>query len=623
MEETIRLFNALPVLVHSQEESEFELHKPGRTIRNGYILMPGLAPSEETMTMIERIVGISGEKANSSFHKSWGKVQDASIEQLVLEQVIHYFTTYGLESIGMFSNDTVFIPAEKLEIPELEEGIRLTVIKPMTRDEIKDGIRKLGESGIALHSDTVTDIMSIVKELGIQLNVADIQNRELFVQLHQFYGTAPENPEDYLRFLIYVATGESLVIKNQWQIDMLRQAPARVIDPIINRAPENMGEIFLRYKPLFLALRHTGTVAKKWVNQVRKKADKQHKPLKPDYLNSVTDMIAKGFFKLDELIVKVSKAGIWRKVRLMHALNFRLSGASKYIIHRVRNGRAWIKPMEYPRDIATRDTLNVAMGTVAGSIIDDIRPKVMGRVFYIPEYINYALPSSEKQFTGNFPSGTSVEVSEDLIMGVHWTDLDNKRIDLDLSTIDIQGNKIGWDASYRNSDRSILFSGDNTSAPKPNGASELYYIKESMKAGQALMLNYFNYGDGAPVPAKIIVAKAEVDDFGRDYTVNPNNILAQANITVDQNQMILGIVYCGRFYFWQTAIGNGISVRGETGSQFVEFLRSSCIDNISLIDILLRAGAEVVHERPEEDMEYTDLSPENVDKTTFIDLLTV
>ena len=64
-----------------------------------------------------------------------------------------------------------------------------------------------------------------------------------------------------------------------------------------------------------------------------------------------------------------------------------------------------------------------------------------------------------------------------MIAGVHWEDVKRNTIDLDLSLINCHEGKIGWNASYRSTEKSVLFSGDITSAPKPKGASEFFYFK--------------------------------------------------------------------------------------------------------------------------------------------------
>ncbi len=110
---TLRLFNAIEV--NNKDNKNIPQTILARTIQNGYILDSAIEPDEELLDLIESVVGISGIKANSAFHKSWAVVQDSWMESLVTQQIIHYITTYGFESLGIYREDAVYIPKEVLE----------------------------------------------------------------------------------------------------------------------------------------------------------------------------------------------------------------------------------------------------------------------------------------------------------------------------------------------------------------------------------------------------------------------------------------------------------------------------------------------------------------------------
>ena len=259
---------------------------------------------------------------------------------------------------------------------------------------------------------------------------------------------------------------------------------------------------------------------------------------------------------------------------------------------------------------------------VGKSIIGDIRPNVEGKTFYIPENIFYALPATEKQFTGNLPTGTFVTIPKDLIVGVHWINT-NKRVDLDLSVIGASG-KIGWDSAYRTGDRTVLFSGDMTDAPKPNGASELFYMKQAQKEPRILMLNYYNFVKGDEIETKIIVAHEKPDYFQKNYMVDINNMLAFATVNITKKQNVLGLIINvggeNRVYFANVSIGCSITARNnEISAHARNYLVRSATNPIDFRKLLESAGANVVSEKPKGD--YIDLSPEALTKTTFMDLL--
>ena len=148
MEATIRLFKSLPITEKKKGAATKTLLE--ETIKRGFVFSPQVVYNYsekelfELIKIIEKEIGLTAEQINSSFHKSWKKIKEASIEQLVLEQLIHYFTTYGYEVLGVYSEETVYVPHEKLEIPELKEGITFTVIRGHTKDELK---KKLEDAG--------------------------------------------------------------------------------------------------------------------------------------------------------------------------------------------------------------------------------------------------------------------------------------------------------------------------------------------------------------------------------------------------------------------------------------------------------------------------------------------
>ena len=265
-----------------------------------------------------------------------------------------------------------------------------------------------------------------------------------------------------------------------------------------------------------------------------------------------------------------------------------------------------------------------------------------GKKFYIPEEIVYALPTTEKQFTGNFPNGSYVSVTgKNLIFGVYWENVGSSRIDLDLSMLTL-GMKIGWDRMYRSHERDILFSGDMTDAT--NGASELYNIEGQRDEAYMFMLNYFNAGRGyyedekSPdeVPYKLFIASEPIDRDkfcgGRNrtpYMVDPNNILAltDAKITAANKQKVLGLAETRnnevRFYFGEFAIGNSMTAGQRDYNEharryLVDYQRSV----IGLVPVLIAAGALFVETKDEIDVDTIDLSPEALEKDTFIKLLT-
>lgn len=612
---TLRLFRAIQIQEPTRRP-KFSADNLKRTMKYGYVADPAIPISKDLFLLIEETVGLSSEQANQAFHKSWETVKNISEEKHAFQQMVHYMTTYGMERFGEFNQDTVYIPIEELDLPEISLGkLPLIVIKGMTKEEILEKIIQLG-SGIALSEEVLDDIMEIVTYNNYDSSIVEhIQNRELKIRLYTFYGTVPQDPEEYVRYLITRLTGESLVIKNKELIGKIETSDRELLDQLISKAPADLGSVFYRFKPLFLAMKKRSN-SKHFFNKLRRRARKIHQPMPVDYLNDVTGQIKRGELSLTKLEKKLRDASLFRKIRLGNALCFRSHGVTGSIVYQVRNGRGWATTFN---DCGDLKTTWKALDLVTESIAQDL-VHLEGKTIYIPEWINYTLPATEKQFTGNFPSGTSVNIQGDTLVGIHWVDT-NHRIDLDLSVLGISG-KIGWDSAFRSDDLRVLFSGDMTSAPKPKGASELFYFNGIVPETKLIMVNFYNYAHPYDkVDCGLFVAQESVKSLRKNHMVDPQNILARSEIPIDRRQNVIGLIVPGnKVYFSQMSVGNSISSRySDVATRTREFLVASSTCKIELKTVLGLVGANVVTERSDDD--YVDLHPSALNKATFLELL--
>ena len=335
MKSLMRLFKAVEInkIKGTKAASQSILAK---TLKHGFIFSPEVVynyTETELVDLVEWIhVGLTPEQLNSSFHKSWQKIKDASMLQLVMEQLIHYFTTYGFASLGIYNEESVYIPNEKLEIPETDiDGINIVVIHGYAKEEIKEKVIDLLKTGIALHEDTIKDIVDLSKHVGIgQENINDIKNKEVKTALCDHLKIFPEDPVEFLRYIIYKATGRTLLIKDMATIEGIKESDdLGVVTTLFKKYQDKYGlqrlaAIFYRFKPIFLALK-TQISLGPTINKIRKLANKYHKPMKIDYLNNITAII-KGGFEIDSQLLQIhlKKVSTFRKIRLLYALQYRL-----------------------------------------------------------------------------------------------------------------------------------------------------------------------------------------------------------------------------------------------------------------------------------------------------------
>ncbi|GHO90288.1 hypothetical protein KSF_003360 [Reticulibacter mediterranei] len=625
MESAIRLFKALPVESKQGKRDEDVLKQ---TISRGFLFAPEVLyhypDTPQLVKLVDDAYGRSPEQLNQTFHKSWTKVRDASIEQLVIEQILHYFTTYGFEALGIFDQDTVYVPSEQLNVPELEEGIRLVVIRGYTRSELQEKLLGVLSSGVALHEETVRDVLDIARFVGLSDEEIDrVRNKEVMAALYDTLGRVPANPIEFLRYVVYRATSKTLLIKNQASIAAIKERDNLDLLDAFARYEQEFGlarlaEIFYRFKPLFLALR-TNSQLKQTINKIRRLAEHHHQPMSEDTLNVVTARLRHKQRPLDNRFFHaLQTASPFRKIRLAYALKFRTTAADS-IVYRIRNGKSYATAFDFSNQAGAQEAYEV----VLESLTRDIAQRVEGKTIFIPAGITYGLPATEKQFTGNLPSGTSVALTQDMVVGIHWENVSGNRIDLDLSLISPESGKIGWDGSSRSEQKDILFSGDMTDAPSPHGASELFYISQQARGVFILTVNYFNYHPTRDVPFKILVAHEKPVHPTTHYTVDSNNIIALSRSTMKAKQKTLGILVADAsgctFSFAESDQGNSRSARGGGYTeQARKYLLHYYTHSIALNDILAAAGAKFVDSATEADI---DLSPESIDKTTILNLL--
>lgn len=609
------------------------------------------------------LYGKDGILANATFHKNFNVVRDTPIDTLIVQQVIHYITTYGFEKLGIYNSDTIYIPAEKLEIPELNltGDCKFTVIKPLTIEEVKQRLMTMLTSGIALSQDTVDDIETLSDFID-KNRIDEIKNREIKIFLYDKYNIVPHNPDEFLRYLIFKTTAMTLKIKDRNTIQALQYASSTqvvaLIDTYVSQNRDGykkLSSIFLRNKPLFLALKRKSPYSfndKKInaiINKLRKLAKIYHRPQTPDILRHITD----SHFSINEteLLPLLDDITLFREIRILNSINYRMFG-NNHIVYKIRNGKSYVSTIPN-KTVECTLRLVIAQNIIKKHLITRLSKIVKGKTICIPDGVVYAMPTSEKQFSGNIPAGSYIKLprNSSLVYGIHWKNLTYKnsfdediesRVDLDLKQMN--GNQIfGWDADYRDNKKNILFSGDMTSAPLPNGATELFYVsKDCEKNAFIVTLNV--YYSNANVPYQFIIAKAPDlnDGIKRNYVVDPNDYLLSVNMKTNDKQNVIGLITIDdtiRLYFTDFSTGINRSSRiNDITTGVYEYLKAYNQYQLKLNELLEEAGAIIkttpkymqtiftnyngsVTQSEIERLVDFDLSPEAITKDIFLKLL--
>lgn len=495
----------------------------------------------------------------------------------------------------------------------------------MTVEQLKESIENLINSGIALSGQTISDIMRLIDEYSIQIEDIDsVKNNEIRISLYEYYKKVPKNNVDFLRYMVYRLTGETLLIKSKDLIGKIKLSvmshSALAYDCLRTYEKEygleRLAEIFYRYKPVWLAFKNDNYV-NCYINKIRKLAIRYHKPLKQDLLNNLTNSDV-SVEKLEEKLRTVDN--IFRKIRLLNSIGYRITKNEEFL-YRIRNGKSFVETKNPKYNPKYPEYYSVIME----SIVNDIKPKVEGKKIFIPKNVVYALPSSEKQFIGNIPNCSYISTGKRLLVGVHWFNKPSSRVDLDLKIQNL--NEIyGWDTSYRSSD--IYFTGDITDAPKPNGALEAFYIGETADSNYLLVLNNYTYDsfykENNGTEFKLVIDEPESDRIDKNYIIDHNTVLATFNLEMKESKNIIGFVNSieneKRVYISNFSIGKGITSRmTEEMSQAYRYYINYSKSIAKLNSILDLAGAIIVDNKEDCDI---DLSLENITKDSIISLLT-
>ncbi len=608
----LNLFKAVPNL----EDKNFPPYvlNNAENLANGFFVTEkafGVCPcvaDEKIFNFLKYKFGSNIFELNRGFYKSFKTVADSTPQKILINKLLHYMSTYGMEELGIFDRELVYIPNDVLELPADATPIKITVIDAIDNAEIKSRAVKMIQAGAALSAETLESLAAIVKFLDIELNVDEVPNKEFAVRLCALLDVLPEDPVQFLRLMIYKAGGSTLLIKDAETFDALKNSAANFDEDfskyITKNGLDKLAGIFHRFKPLWLAFKPHSAYMRSTINKMRKLADRYHKPVAPKFLEHLTSAEE---INLDRLKNELAKITPYRKISLANAVLYRLV-APESIVYHIRNGKAFAD--EY-RGGLKFDAQKI-LDAIIDSIVADIAPNVCGKKIYIPERFDYAAPVSEKKFVGNIPYGSSYTFAgNSVVIGVHWFNLleggGEMRIDLDLH-LNSEKIDIGWQNDFEEEnfintrERKIIFSGDMTDAPiAQGGATEAFFVGESL-TDELLMtnINNYTYSQDKIVPFKLILADVNQDSIDRKYLIDAHEIAFCVPCEISSGEMFLGFLRSDasgakKFYFSSGNMGKRIVSRSDNLTERIISAQSTVFESrLSLNALLKKSGAVLV-----------------------------
>lgn len=634
----ITMFNVAPTA--SEDKLSF-LEVNAESAKYGWIVHPDCC-SKTTLAWVK---AEAKTNYNKTFYKKWEDIISKTRIELLADQLVHYATTYGTG----FTAGNGYVPNQSPDVEIPYQSFK--VIMPATEEEIYNRCIKMLQSGIALESETLNILIDyIVKEdryvkYGLDIDV--IKNKEAVIMLMDITNVYGKDPFNMLRYFVFKATGKAMLIKDRRTIQTIKENASKVDFTRLSETECNiLASVFYRFKPLFLAFKHTAGVesAKVFqneafrkaasklkvavagkpsnasvINHIRRLAVSAHKPFKPGFWETIITEEK----PLTEVADRLAKDSItnFKKITLMQAILAKLQNASgkMYVI---RNGKMWVRE-DAPK---VSQNMNAYLMRVYGMLEDSIVNSIKDKACTVryPKNVNLTVPTSEKNFIGNYPFGTSVDMGEDHnIIGIYWRNEWGTR-DFDLHLADINGNSYGWNAAYTDKNNKIIFSGDMTNA-EPE-ATELFYISKACPDGKVSVSQF----SGSPKSQfKFFVARENRSNMkDRDYYASkghecpmcdPNNIKAEFIIPVDnERDKQCALIVDNKVYLMDLTQGGGRIPNQKYAQVYIENLKNKCRSFVDLKPILEKAGFTFVEDGDEKTEVALDLT--QLSKDTLIDL---
>ena len=570
---SLELFNA--VVAQPSNEMPF-------VSTDGYIVMPNALYAKAEIAKHWRQSKLSGNDLNKTFHKSWEKIANSSRLELFIEQIMHYASTYGSNFEG-----EMYIPDEVLDVPDVK--IPFKIFRGYTKDELIEKSLAMLKSGIALKEDTVNDLLEIlVSDLDYTFTGSEgIRNKEAIIKIADTYGVIPQDTMEFFRYVIYRMTNETLLIKSPGMIHKIKESGFNPTPQFKAHGLEKLAEIFNRFKPLFLAMKPKHA---KVINKISKLSKTYHKPLVSNPLNMVTSVTL-----TDSDTHWLDNATPYALFKAMSACHTRMNGQSSFV-YRIRNGKSWATESEIVKSSVAEANFYFLTDYMSK------RFDMSGKKFFLPEDVSFALPTSEKMYVGNIPTGSKF-FGEQLAVGIYWRNDWGAR-DHDLSGMSALG-KVGWNARYSGRDGGLLYSGDITNAP--NGAVEYLHARNKFDEPTIVMNNIYS-GGSEDTGYKIIVGQG--NDIDRKYMMDPNNLLMEVKTETVQRQMVLGLFLPEdngqSFVILNFGAGSTqVSGYGETARIATQALYEQWRDPLMFNDLIALLGGEIVDNQLDADYNFS------------------
>lgn len=587
------------------------------------IFIKDLKPiTDDQLNLLINVYGLTELQLKSSFYKTWQEHDDRGEVGRFVDQMLHYIGTYYF-GVCLEPND--------VELTEDDRVMKhFITIEVLEKKEIVNKLTNLFESGIALESQDID--AAIAAFIDYSLTNVNLKNKEMMIRLARDYGVMPKDASYVIRIMYDIATNGAQYIKSrralravevalkqgdsryygferfeQKRKELLRQLSNVLVSAVAQYGVEELGKTFRQHKATWLVFRkYMDKYDRSLINKIKRASEKNH--IK-GHTETYATMGEKAFTKF------VKNATIYQLVTIINYFN-RLETETDYELYRVRNGLPFVK------DVSNRKVADCSMrrAFVESEMRERYTTKFADQKWYLPKGLDVKMPTSMKNFVGEYPMYTSYEVdgnNQQLQFGIAWAgDHPHQHVDIDLHAVSANGNHIGWNSRHASG---MTHSGDMISVNAFGFAAEYVKINRQV-ADDVILLNMSVYssakqldkihviiGDGK-VNGEKLRSIQESKHILHRFVFNPAEVTNGSTFAacVDNKIVLTNFVTNSRIpnVELQSAMANSIQRAVDTSMSLVEFARI--------------VGIDVVEEQVEGAFDFT-----NVSRSDFTDLFTL
>lgn len=447
--------------------------------------------------------------------------ENSSPAELIAKQILHYIEIYGLDEPGLFN----------LEVKE-GKFVAITNVRGVTKTQLGQMVRDLLYTNAPV-KDAVA-LSEVIAGYDIDFDVNEIQNNEMRILLFDETRHVFNSGDDAVRYVVYKATESPLLIKSREVIDAVKEVSVGI--GFLTAHENVLASVFNRHKKIVMSLKNDNT--KSIINRISKKSKKMHVPIRMHVSKTfIADALRDEKYDIEKVLEKVTIRDKFKYLNLLEWKKMR----SKVDAFIIRNGKIHIA--EDRKTYLMRDIRRVEDGVLA-SLKKDLSGLV-NKSIVLDKRVDYGLPISRKQTVGRLPFGTKVLTDGGISSGIYWHN-DGGAKDLDLSTVNRQGVRIGWGTySAYNKKHDITFSGDITDARV--GANE---FMTSKKSDYGLFVNIYSGKVGCEY--ELLVGNGT-----KEKTWLHDTIIREKS-TLNSNSSIVGFVSGNEFTVWAGRLSNKI-----------------------------------------------------------------